>query len=365
MRSILLGSRDSNTHVRTSPTYERIHELPGYLLDIAELEYTSEPPVGHEPPAFSRSAVSPCSALSDPIRSYVNPWEIEVSPPCVCIEHLGLKDHSLHEGAEQTAVSCIEPAVSGRYFNSVYFHSDGVWNLDSPHYDSASGIQPVLCPHHDPRHLLRTHPSWYFFTAKDYSKTNCSPCPDFASEFLSRSVPPLVEMDSSNQIHLPHEPLARSRSKCHAKGQEMLSTANSNGVGTLLNGVSIYYASKSLHLAISPNGTNVAHLPRSQALNWESSFDPASSSFDVHGLDQASEKLSVSTSRREAVLNTLPFAELIRSGSLEDAASHRLAILLVNTQESMDNAKQPRYRYRHGRLSDRASGVCSTLPFRQ
>ena len=81
-------------------------------------------------------------------------------------------------------------------------------------------------------------------------------------------------------------------------------------------------------------------------LNSECSYDLASKSFE-----QGSQELVVSTSRREAVLKTLPFADLIRSGSLEDNAFCQSAFRLANTREILNKAKQPRYRYRHGRLS--------------
>jgi len=94
------------------------------------------------------------------------------------------------------------------------------------------------------------------------------------------------------------------------------------------------------------NKTLLTRSTKNQMSKSECSNDLASRSFE-----QGSEELVVSTSRREAVLKTLPFADLIRSGSLEDDAFCQSAFRLANTREILNKAKQPRYRYRHGRLS--------------
>jgi hypothetical protein len=166
----------------------------------------------------------------------------------------------------------------------------------------------------------------------------------------------LAMLHSLFEPHLDGDCPARSASAPHPQEQEHHVSIDSGQSGAALNGVSLYYASRNKTFTIEPDGTKVVQLTNSQKIRRRASFNGFMGSCDANTLNNIMGTLSLSDSLREAILMDLPFADLLRSRSLENPALYQSVQQLKHTKKMMNEALRPRHRFRGGRISGSGKG---------
>jgi hypothetical protein len=165
----------------------------------------------------------------------------------------------------------------------------------------------------------------------------------------SASLPSVIELPSENialGAAVPRRALSESSVSNPIENHPVLQSRPG-----ALNGVSIFYATTSERFIVNPDGQGVRQLTKALEIHQSCMRKPfrSSSLNELHHSKPAVRTYTVKINPK--LLQNLPFANLIRSASLEDANFYQSVQDLHNMRYIMKAKEKQRHHFRAGKLS--------------
>ena len=130
-----------------------------------------------------------------------------------------------------------------------------------------------------------------------------------------------------------------------------------------LNGVSLYYSSKTQELVSSPSGRGVTQLTNSQKIRRCLSLNVHVSTIRRQSVLSLDIARSFTVKHVSRLLKDTPFVALLRSTSLEDTQFQKSVQNLHNTRNALGNMGRPQHRFRGGRMSVSGRGFLMRVAY--
>jgi hypothetical protein len=176
---------------------------------------------------------------------------------------------------------------------------------------------------------------------------------------FKRSISSLTSTKSGTEYLKDHQIPKRSVSAPFTCQQEEGTFTVATYTTPALNGVSVYYSTKSTKPALDPDGQRLIQLTNSQRIRQCCSFKAylPNNCNSRRALVHLNKSMRSDTVKRIGTLvKQVPFSGLLRSGSLEDSSFYQSVKLLQETKNTINHVAKARHRFRGGMMSTSARG---------
>jgi hypothetical protein len=189
--------------------------------------------------------------------------------------------------------------------------------------------------------------------ARDLSTSSRTTSTHAIAVVRSASVPCTIKSSPDLAGAEDHQYHKRSMSTSLNRSQDGLNIGISDHITPALNGVSIYYSTKTQHIILDACGQDLLQLTNSQRIRRCSSFYI----IQARPAHTSSVKRSLTTRNVRDIIKNIPFANLVRHESLEKSSLLQSIQVLQKTRSSIRKAAKARHRFRCGKIPSTSQGT--------